>query len=125
MRAHLEAILLRPAFFQWHHEVGHEAHLGEFPLTVLANVFVVVASCDQEGFAVIDRFRFQIREALSMVAGQFNRMVMDELLDPRNSGTVFLTFGRLALERSEKASDFFVTDCLAEMREVENTVSRE
>src|ERR1700730_9471718 len=123
--AHLEAILLRPAFFQRHHEIGYQGHLFEFPFAVLAQVFVVVARRHQEGLTVIDGLRFEIGKAASAVAVQLDRVIVNELLDPGDARTILCSSARLLIKRAEKARDLALSVCLAEMREIEFAVRRE
>src|SRR5271156_5772121 len=88
---HLELILLRPALFERHHEIGHEGHLLELPFAVALYVIVVVSRRHQKSLAVVDRLGFQIRKPMSVVAVKVDHVIVNELFDPRNSRPAFFT----------------------------------
>ena len=81
---HLNLIRAVPAFAQWHHEVGHECHLAELPLSILPHIFVIKLRGDEKTFAIENRLCFQIADPCAGVAGNGDDVIVNELFDERH-----------------------------------------
>src|SRR5215471_9658985 len=60
LATHFDAVFLRPPFAQRHHEIRRETHLLELPLSVLFDVFVIIAGRHHVALSFVDRSGLQV-----------------------------------------------------------------